>query len=192
MLLSGGCYVEPYPDDRGMRAGDLQTKKSRDLFRSRLFHEKLVPKARLELARAFTRHPLKMVCLPIPPLRQGIVFILPRSALVKSDRYFCSGAGMAGALGGMAGSVCAGGEVGVTWEGMMLLLPGRPQKMARARLVSMKMTAAPVVSLPRKLWPPVAPKIVWLEPAPKVAPHLGALAALQQDDADQGQADENV
>ena len=37
---------------------------------------KLVPKARLELARALARHPLKMVCLPIPPLRQGTVYIL--------------------------------------------------------------------------------------------------------------------
>jgi len=29
-----------------------------------------VPKARLELAWAVARHPLKMVCLPVPPLRQ--------------------------------------------------------------------------------------------------------------------------
>jgi hypothetical protein len=30
----------------------------------------MVPKTRLELVQAFARHPLKMVCLPIPPLRQ--------------------------------------------------------------------------------------------------------------------------
>lgn len=30
----------------------------------------MVPKARLELAWAVARHPLKMVCLPVPPLRQ--------------------------------------------------------------------------------------------------------------------------
>jgi hypothetical protein len=32
----------------------------------------LVPKARLELARAIAHHPLKMACLPIPPLRQKV------------------------------------------------------------------------------------------------------------------------
>ena len=30
----------------------------------------MVPKTRLELVQAVARHPLKMVCLPIPPLRQ--------------------------------------------------------------------------------------------------------------------------
>ena len=29
----------------------------------------MVPKTRLELVQAVARHPLKMVCLPIPPLR---------------------------------------------------------------------------------------------------------------------------
>ena len=70
----------------------------------------------------------------------------------------------------MAGIDWAGGDDGVTCSGMMLLPPGRPQKKARARLVSIKMTAAPVVNLPRKDWLPVAPKMVWLAPAPKVAP----------------------
>ena len=39
----------------------------------------LVPKARLELARAITHHPLKMACLPVPPLRQngGLLFSKP-------------------------------------------------------------------------------------------------------------------
>ena len=35
----------------------------------------MVPKARIELARAVAHHPLKMACLPIPPLRQGRTII---------------------------------------------------------------------------------------------------------------------
>ncbi len=31
----------------------------------------IVREARLELACPFGRHPLKMVCLPVPPLAQG-------------------------------------------------------------------------------------------------------------------------
>jgi hypothetical protein len=32
-----------------------------------------VPKTRLELVWAVARHPLKMVCLPIPPLRPEFI-----------------------------------------------------------------------------------------------------------------------
>ena len=39
------------------------------------FFRSMVPKARLELARAIARHPLKMVCLPIPPLRQKVRYL---------------------------------------------------------------------------------------------------------------------
>ena len=44
------------------------------------------------------------------------------------------------------------------------------ERCARVSEVSMKMIAAPVVSLFMKVLPPVAPNTVWLPPAPKEAP----------------------
>ena len=37
-----------------------------------------MPKARLELAWAVARHPLKMVCLPVPPLRHWEITTITR------------------------------------------------------------------------------------------------------------------
>ena len=55
-----------------------------------LFMRRVVPKARLELARAITHHPLKMACLPVPPLRQneGLLFSKPPhlSSISSSQR----------------------------------------------------------------------------------------------------------
>ena len=58
----------------------------------------------------------------------------------------------------------AGAEVGATWSGMMLEEPTCPQKIASARLVSMKITATPVVTLLKNVAPPDAPKTVLLPP----------------------------
>jgi len=44
------------------------------------------------------------------------------------------------------------------------------ERCARVSEVSMKMIAAPVVSLFMKVLPPLAPNTVWLPPAPKDAP----------------------
>jgi len=52
----------------------------------------VVPKARLELARAVAHHPLKMACLPVPPLRPkraslfSKVRVLSRGELAKGKR----------------------------------------------------------------------------------------------------------
>ena len=54
--------------------------------------------------------------------------------------------------------------------GMMDEVSARPDKYARVRDVSMNMMAAAVVSLLRKVVPPLAPKTDWLPPAPKDAP----------------------
>jgi hypothetical protein len=53
---------------------------------------------------------------------------------------------------------------------MMLDAGLLPEKYARNRDVSMKMTAAAPVILPRKLVGPLDPKRVWEEPPPKTAP----------------------
>ena len=63
---------------------------------------KLVPKARLELARAIAHHPLKMACLPVPPLRQtGCTLYSIVSLTVNHKYYFCAGVG---ADSGVAGT----------------------------------------------------------------------------------------
>ena len=95
------------------------------------------------------------------------------SAYCHAGYFFSAGtgAGATGAAGGAAGIDWAGGVAGATWSGMMLLLPPpRPQKIDRAMLVSMKMMAAPVVSLLMKVLPPPAPNTDWLPLAPKDAP----------------------
>ena len=35
--------------------------------------QEMVPEAGFEPAHPFERHPLKMVCLPVPPLRHGVI-----------------------------------------------------------------------------------------------------------------------
>ena len=54
--------------------------------------------------------------------------------------------------------------------GMMDEEPLFPPRYARVRDVSMKITAALVVSLLMKVLPPPAPKTDWLPPLPKEAP----------------------
>jgi hypothetical protein len=53
---------------------------------------------------------------------------------------------------------------------MMDELPLCPERYARINEVSIKIMAAPVVSLLIKVLPPPAPKTDWLPPAPKEAP----------------------
>src|SRR6185369_4039919 len=97
------------------------------------------------------------------------------------------GTGAAGApcwagAAGAAGAFCCAGAVGALfWAGaagaagadlddMMEELVRFDDRCARVRDVSMKSTAAPVVSLFMKVLPPLAPNTVWLPPAPNDAP----------------------
>ena len=84
------------------------------------FHLFVVPKTRLELVQAVARHPLKMVCLPIPPLRHKDALCI---RLIESNQpqkpYFAGcGAGVAGWVG-TAGAVGAAGFAGATAPDMI-------------------------------------------------------------------------
>ena len=78
----------------------------------------MVPKARLELAWAVARHPLKMVCLPVPPLRQ-LSFFVYHKVQQKSIYFCCTGAagaaGATGAAGTAAGLLPWTGAVAGAW-----------------------------------------------------------------------------
>ena len=129
----------------------------------------MVPKARLELAWAVARHPLKMVCLPVPPLRH-LSFSKYHILFKQTTYFFCAGAaGTAGGAGaGTAESVAPFGGVGAAagaWTGADFPLPdiieedeGCPETYAKVSDVNIKITAALVVNLLKKDVPPPAPK----------------------------------
>jgi hypothetical protein len=96
---------------------------------------------------------------------------LGTSRFLGSRDHFPGAAGVPCGNGGIAG--CSTGP-GIVWAGtppFMMLEAGRdPEKYARKRDVSMKMTAAAAVILLRKLVGPLEPNRVWEEPPPKTAP----------------------
>ncbi len=57
---------------RGKRSGEEEAEEAGKRKNQAKAWKMLVPKERLELSRDFSHHPLKMACLPVPPLRLKI------------------------------------------------------------------------------------------------------------------------
>jgi hypothetical protein len=116
------------------------------------------------------RHPLKMVCLPIPPRRHYIFSnnmrftqIAPHSCV----SYFVFAGAGAGVTGAGVGIFCS---IGACCRGATFTILALLYIIARTKLVNINRTTTTDVIRVIKLDVPELPKRVWLAPLPKAAP----------------------
>ena len=142
----------------------------------------MVPKARLELARASAHYPLKVARLPIPPLRHD--FATASRMRQAPTRPGCLSPARRRQKP-MAPKTRPGQRQGAR-QRPASLRPAPWQTRPSQRKSRRKLTASQAVALTRKDAEPLLPNMVFDAPEPNAAPRIGAAALLQKHQGAQG------